>query len=68
MSEDSIDWIMENFQPKELCSQIKIMKAFEKDTNYKLKTLEKNDTEDTMEKTLRPRIETLSREERSLSC
>ena len=59
---------MENFQPKELSSQIKIMKAFEKDTNYKLKTLKKNDTEDTMEKTLRPRIETLSGEERSLSC
>ena len=41
---------MENIQPKELCSQIKIMKAFEEDTNYKLKTLEENDTEDTMEK------------------
>ena len=60
MSEDSIYWIRENFQPKELCSQIKIMKAFEEDTNHKLKTLEENDTEDTME-------EYIKAEEREIS-
>ena len=48
--EDSIDWSRGNFKPNDLCSQIKIMKAFEDDTNYKLKTLTENDMKDTMEK------------------
>jgi len=35
--------IVENFQPQQLCTQIKIMKALEDDTDYKLKTLKEND-------------------------
>jgi hypothetical protein len=35
--------IVENFQPPQLCTQIKIMKALEDDADYKLKTLKEND-------------------------
>jgi len=35
--------IVENFQPTQLCTQIKIMKALEDDADYKLKTLKEND-------------------------
>ncbi len=31
--------VMENFQPQQLCTQLKIMKALEDDTDYKLKTV-----------------------------
>ena len=34
-----IDDIVNTFQPNQLCTQIKIMKALEDDTEYKLKTL-----------------------------
>jgi len=37
--------IVENFQPQQLCTQIKIMKALEDDADYKLKTLKENDLE-----------------------
>ena len=37
------DKIVENFQPNELYYQIKIMKALEKDADYKLKSLKEND-------------------------
>ena len=44
-SEKSIDWILDNFKPKELCSQIKTMKAMEEDENSKPKALKENDME-----------------------
>ena len=31
--------IVDNFQPQQLCTQVKIMKALEDDTDFKLKTL-----------------------------
>ena len=34
--------IVDSFQPNQLCTQIKIMKALEDDTEYKLKTLSKS--------------------------
>ena len=38
-----INDIVDSFQPNQLCTQIKIMKALEDDTEYKLKTLSKSD-------------------------
>jgi hypothetical protein len=35
--------IVDNFQPQQLCTQIKIMKALEDDTDYKLKTFNEAD-------------------------
>ena len=35
--------IVENFQPPQLCTQIKILKALEDDADYKLKTLKENE-------------------------
>lgn len=35
--------IVDSFQPNQLCTQIKIMKALEDDTEYKLKTLSESD-------------------------
>ena len=37
-----INDIVDSFQPNQLCTQIKIMKALEDDTEYKLKTLSKS--------------------------
>lgn len=38
-----INDIVDTFQPHQLCTQIKIMKALEDDTEYKLKTLSESD-------------------------
>jgi len=38
-----INDIVDSFQPNQLCTQIKIMKALEDDTEYKLKTLSESD-------------------------
>ena len=35
--------IVENFQPPQLCTQIKVLKALEDDADYKLKTLKENE-------------------------
>ena len=35
--------IVDNFQPNQLCTQVKIMKALEDDTDYKLRTLKENE-------------------------
>lgn len=35
--------IVDNFQPTQLCTQLKIMKALEDDTDYKLKTLQESE-------------------------
>ena len=35
--------IVDNFQPNQLCTQVKIMKALEDDTAYKLRTLKENE-------------------------
>ena len=35
--------LIDNFQPQQLCTQIKIMRALEDDTDYKLKTLREAD-------------------------
>ena len=38
----NIDDIVDSFQPHQLCTQIKIMKALEDDTEYKLKSVTEN--------------------------
>lgn len=35
--------LIDNFQPQQLCTQIKIMRALEDDTDYKLKTIKESD-------------------------
>ena len=47
--EDNIDFIRKTFQPNELCSKVRVMKALEEDADYKLKALKESDIKDTME-------------------
>ena len=42
----NINDIVDSFQPHQVCTQIKIMKALEDDTEYKLKSVSENDNID----------------------
>lgn len=41
--------VVDSFQPNQLCTQMKIMKALEDDTEYKLKTVSEADLEDILD-------------------
>ena len=58
--EGSIDWIRKNFQPSDLCSEIKTMKAFE-DDDYEMITLNENDMEDRMEKNIKAMVREINK-------